>query len=107
MKLIMAIMNSDDSSAVQGTLMRAGYKVTTMQSTGVFLMKGNTTLLIGTEEDKIDAALDIIKQGGHKRTQVISSLPMHGTDAFATFPIEVTVGGATVFVLDVDRFEKY
>ena len=107
MKLIIAIMNSDDSSAVQGQLMRAGFKVTTMQSTGVFLMKGNSTLIIGTEEEKVEEALDIIKKGGHKRTQVISSLPMHGTDAFATFPIEVTVGGATVFILDVDRFEKF
>ncbi len=107
MKLIMAIMNSDDSAGVQGELMRAGYQVTAMQSTGVFLMKGNTTLMIGTTEDKVAAALEIIKEGGHKRTQIISSLPMHGTDAFATFPIEVTVGGATVFVMDVDQFEKF
>ena len=54
MKLVIAIVNKDDSSAVASTLNKSGHYVTKLASTGGFLSKGNVTLLIGTDEDKVD-----------------------------------------------------
>ena len=62
MKLIIAIVNSDDSSAVQGALTEKGYFVTKLSTTGGFLKKGNVTLMIGTDRfDSIDALKCILK----------------------------------------------
>lgn len=113
MKLIIAIMNIEDKNEVQDLMLKEGYKVTSMSSTGLFLMRNNVTFLIGVEEDQVERALEIIRENGQRRTQVVSPLPVDDNvpaDASAAallFPMEAVVGGATVFVLDVDRFEKY
>lgn len=87
MKLIIAIIQDSDNEAVSGGLTSAGYRVTRTASTGGFLRRGNTTLLIGTEDERVDEAIQIIKDNcapppepGHKR--------------------------ATVFVLNVNRYEQ-
>ncbi len=107
MKMVVAIMNSDDSYITQGELSNAGFQVTLLATTGGFLMKGNSTLIIGVEDEKVEDVLKIVKSGGHRRKQLVPALPIHGSDAFSAQPLEVTVGGATVFVLDVEQFEKY
>ena len=106
MKLIIAIMNSEDKTNVQDRMLKEGYKVTSMASTGVFLMRGNITFLIGVEDDQVDHALNILQECGRRRTQVVNTMP-DAAEASMVFPMEATLGGATVFVLDVDRFEKY
>ncbi len=105
MKLIFAIVGSDDSHAVSTALTRSGYSVTKLSTTGGFLKVGNTTFLIGVEDDRVDGAIEIISKYCRKRTQVMPDTSIYGGE-FASMPIEVTVGGATVFVTDVDRFEK-
>ena len=109
MKLIIAIVNSDDSSSVQGALTEGGYFVTKLSTTGGFLKKGNTTLMIGAEDDKVQEVIDVIKQecGQHQRLTV--NMPyISGTTMvnYATMPMTVDVGGATIFVINVDRYEK-
>ena len=106
MKLIFAIVNSDDSSAVSAAMTRGGYFVTKLASTGGFLMSGNTTFLICTEEEKIDQAISIIGEHSRKRKQLVSSSVNFGLNTYTALPVEVTVGGATIIVTDVERFEK-
>lgn len=106
MKLIFAIINNDDSSAVSSALTKKGFFTTKLASTGGFLMAGNTTFLIGTEDEKVDEAIEIISEHSKKRTQLMPSAASYGMGMYTSYPIEVTVGGATVFVTDVDRFEK-
>lgn len=106
MKLIFAIVSSDDSSSVQGGLTKAGFSVTKLATTGGFLMAGNTTFICGTEDDKVDEVISIIEKHSRKRSQLVPSSASYSTGMYSTFPVEVTVGGATVFVMNVERFEK-
>lgn len=106
MKLIFAVINNDDSHAVSTELTKAGLSATKLASTGGFLMSGNTTFLICTEEDRVDGVIEIIRSCSRRRKQYVPSAPSGRTEATASFPIEVSVGGATVFVTDIERFEK-
>jgi len=107
MKLIYAIVNSDDSHSVSNSLTKSGFFVTKLASTGGFLMSGNTTFLICADNDKVDEIIQIIASRSKKRKQLVPATASCGTEfCSASFPIEVTVGGATIFVTDIERFEK-
>ena len=104
MKLIFAIVNGDDSLPVSRALTKAGFFATKLASTGSFLSDGNTTFLACVEDHRVDAVISIIREKSHKRKQFVSSgAPL---DSGMNFPVEVEVGGATLFVTDVERFEK-
>ena len=108
MKMIIAIVNSADSEAVCAGLRSEGFYFTKMSTTGGFLRSGNTTLLMGTEDERVGQALDIIRSNSRKRT-VEAPLPVmpDGMDTQMGLPMSsVAVGGATVFVTGVERFEK-
>ncbi len=106
MKLIIAIISKEDSTEVSGALTKAKFSVTKLSTTGGFLMAGNMTLLVGTEEEKVDEAIKVIQQYSRQRTEVVPSTATYGIGVSTAFPLEVTVGGATIFVVDVERFEK-
>lgn len=106
MKLIMAIVSSDDGSKVINALTNSGFAVTKLSTTGGFLAIGNTTLLVGVEDSKVDEVLEIIKSKCKKRDKVVPASASYGAGVYTAFPIDIKVGGAIVFVLDVDRFEK-
>ena len=108
MKLIVAIVQDDDSSRLIRALMEEDYRVTKLATTGGFLRSGNTTLLVGVEDEKLDGALGIIEKVCKSRKQIATSpSPISGTTGvYVPYPIEVTVGGATIFVLDVEQFTK-
>ncbi len=106
MKLVFAIINNDDSSVVSRNLTKAGFSVTKLATTGGFLLAGNTTLICGVEDEKVQSVLDVISKYSKKRTQIMPTELSYGVGAFFPMPIEVSVGGATVFVLPVERFEK-
>lgn len=105
-KLVLAIVNSDDSADVMRALTKEGIQVTKLATTGGFLMAGNTTFMIGTEEEKVDGILEIIRKYSHKRTQAMPASTAYSAGMYASYPVELTVGGATVLVLNVERFEK-
>jgi len=109
MKLIIAIVQDEDASRLIGSLMDEGYGVTKLATTGGFLKSGNTTLLVGVEDNRLDGCLSIIEKVCKSRKQIATSpVTMGGSAAmYASYPIEVTVGGATVFVLTVDQFVKF
>lgn len=107
MKLIYAIVNNDDSHAVSNPLTKSGFFVTKLASTGGFLMSGNTTFLICAEDEKVDEIIQIISTRSKRRKELVPASASGGTEfCSASFPIEVSVGGATIFVTDIERFEK-
>ena len=107
MKLVMAIVNNEDGNVVLNELSKNEFSVTKLATTGGFLKSGNTTLIIGTDDEKVQQVIDIIKAKSHRRKQIAASpMPIGASASFSPYPIEIEVGGATIFVLDVDRFEK-
>lgn len=108
MKLIVAIVQDEDASRLISDLMTDGFGVTKLATTGGFLRAGNTTLLVGVEDDRFDAAMAIIEKICKSRKQIAASpVSMVGVPgAYTPYPIEVVVGGATIFVLTVDQFVK-
>jgi uncharacterized protein YaaQ len=108
MKLLFAIVQNDDHRALTNALVERNISVTRIASTGGFLRGGNSTLMIGVNADRLDEALDIIREQSSRRNIVTvpaSGIP-HNIDSVA-LPMTVTVGGATVFVLDVENTFKF
>ena len=107
MKLIFAIVNNDDSTLASSALTEAGFSVTKLSTTGGFLMVGNSTLLVGTDEKGAQKVIDILKKYCTTRKHVPALTASYGVGmSHMSVPNEVTVGGATIFVLDVDHMEK-
>ena len=106
MKLITAIVNKEDSKVVSSELVKAGFTVTRLATTGGFLLAGNVTMLMGVEDDKVDECIATISQFSRQRTEIVPSTASYGVGVTAAFPLEVTVGGAAVFVTNIERFEK-
>lgn len=108
MKLVLAIVQDDDALDLIEELNDKGFRVTKLATTGGFLKSGNTTLMIGVEIDKVDILINIIEEVCKRRKQVVSTQPgLSGESGmYMPFPLEVEVGGATVFVIDVDKFVK-
>lgn len=107
MKLIFAVVNRDDASTVSRELSRAGFSSTQLASTGGFLRAGNTTILVGVEESLVPAAIEVIKEHSRSRQAIVPTSPdLAFSGMMAVIPTEVTVGGATIFVVDVDHFER-
>ncbi len=106
MKLILAIVSNDDSQNVSTLLTKENYSVTRLATTGGFLKAGNTTIIVGTEDEKVDHVIELIGQESKKRVEVVPSSASYDLGRFASFPVEVEVGGATIFVLDIEQFLK-
>ncbi|HEU5140321.1 MAG TPA: cyclic-di-AMP receptor [Bacillales bacterium] len=109
MKLIMAVVQDKDSHRLSNALTEMNFQSTKLASTGGFLRAGNTTFLIGTEDYRVEKAIEVIKNNCKSRDQLMSpSAPIGGNaNTYLPNPVEVEVGGATVFVLPVDRFEQF
>ena len=109
MKLLISVVNSDDAHPLIDALMRDGHRATMISTTGGFLREGNATLLIGVEDENVSAVLEVIKASCHTRTQYVNPLPpmVESGELYMPTPIEVRVGGAVVFMLNVERFEKF
>jgi len=106
MKLVIAIVHDEDSYTLLEKLTNAEYRVTKLASTGGFLRSGNTTFLIGVEASKVESVLEIIRNECNKRTE-LKSVPVAGdAHTFMAAPIEITTGGATIFVVDVEQYFK-
>ncbi len=107
MKLVIAVVQDQDATDAIQTLNNAGYRVTRVASTGGFFSEGNTTLLCGVEDAAVPRVIAILKQTCKKRTQLIPAGPniVESAAMMGAF-VEVEVGGATVFVLDVEHFEQ-
>lgn len=106
MKMITAIINKRDAGEVCDALSENHFAFTKMATTGGFLKDGNATLLIGTEDEKVQEVLDIIRKHCAQRMESVPAVASSGMIAYGYYKTEVPVGGATVFVTPIERFEK-
>jgi uncharacterized protein YaaQ len=108
LKLIVIIASDTDADKLIKRLVGQGYPATKISSTGGFLRKGNATILSGVEADEVDQIIAIVRQECYARTEYVpvQTLPFFGEGSVLAEPIEVRVGGAIVFVVDVERFER-
>ncbi len=108
MKLVVAIVNNDDSAVVASALTKENFIVTKLSTTGGFLMVGNTTFLIGTEDSDVDRVKEIISKFSKTRTHEAATTESFGRGfSEGALQQKIAVGGATVFVLSVDSMDKY
>lgn len=108
MKLLITIIHERDHSKVADALLTAGYKFTKISSTGGFLRDGNATLMIGVDDEEVDTVIGLVQDSCKSREQFVSLPPpdMMPPGSFVPNPVKVTVGGAVVFVVDIERFER-
>lgn len=109
MKLVIAVVQDKDSSRLSSALMENNVRATKLASTGGFLRSGNTTFMIGVEDYRVNKVLTIIKDNCKSREQLVAPVsPMGGNaDSYVPYPVEVEVGGATVFELPIEQFMQF
>ncbi len=110
MKIIYAIVSSDDGNRVTDVLNEHQFSVTKLATTGGFLKKGNSTLMIGTDDGQVEEVITLIKDTCGKRQKITCKVPAPNiasvSAGYMMMPMTVELGGATIFVTDVERFEK-
>ena len=110
MKMLLAIVSNDDAPLLVNELNEKKYYVTRLATTGGFLKKGNTTLLLGLNDDQVEEVCEIIKLHAGKRQQITynSPAPSNGNifSSVSSVPVNVEVGGSTIFILPVEDFRK-
>jgi uncharacterized protein YaaQ len=107
-KLVVAVVQDDDADTLVEALLRKEFRATKLPSSGGFLKASNATVMLGVEDDQVDDALKVIEDNCTSRTQVVNPMPpiMEPGEFYLPYPVEVQLGGATVFVLPVERFER-
>lgn len=105
MKLVLAVVEDDDAAVLMDALIEEKFSVTKLASTGGFLLRGNTTLLIGVSADQVDQVLHIIRRTCVRRKKLMPQPPSE-IPAPVSMPIEAETGGAAVWVVDVDQFHR-
>lgn len=108
MKLVIAVVQDKDQRKVTEALLDRGYQFTHISTTGGLLREGNVTFLIGVQEEQVDGVIDVLSTHSKSREQLVNVFPptIEPIGSCIPNPVKVQVGGATVFVLDVARFEK-
>lgn len=92
MKLVIAVVQNKDADAVVDALVAAEYRATRFASTGGFLRRGNTTIMVGVQDHQVDHLIDVIRAEAQARTEDGSS--------------ESDQAAATVFVLDLEEYQR-
>lgn len=108
MKLILAIVQNEDAAGLLEALTEKGIRSTRINTAGGFLKESNATVLLGVEDPQVEEVLSAIRATCHTRTQYLNPLPpvMEPGEFYMPYPVEVQVGGATVFVLDVESHRQ-
>ena len=108
MKLVLAVVQAEDANGLLTQLSNRGFRTTRIKTVGGFLRESNATVFVGVEDEEVEAVVQTIRENCTTRQQQITAIPavMEPGEFFLPYPVEVEVGGATIFVLDVDRFEQ-
>jgi uncharacterized protein YaaQ len=108
MKLILAIVQDEDTDGLTQALIQEGFRFTKISTTGSFLRTGNTSLMIGVEDAAVPAVTAILRRTCRRRTQIAVPYSPALEPGLLYMPenFEVEVGGAVVFVIDIERFER-
>ncbi|MEX2242552.1 MAG: cyclic-di-AMP receptor [Fimbriimonadaceae bacterium] len=109
MKLAVCIVHNRDRNKLTDELLKAGFKFTVIGSTGGFLREGNSTLLIGFDDELAGSLKEIVQASCKAREQMVNVMPFEAAPpgAFIPSPVKVPVGGAVMFFLDVNEFVRY
>ena len=108
LKLVFAVVQNDDVKALTRALIDHEISVTRISSTGGFLRGGNTTLMIGVEEERLETVLSDIKEKSSRRqTVTVPATSLPNPVGSAAIPVQIMIGGATVFIVTVEQFVKY
>lgn len=108
MKFVIAIVQDYDSDRLLRAVCGAGLRATRISSTGGFLRTGNKTVILGVEDDMVSTCLKLIEQSCKPRVEVEADpLAPEFAEWFPAGVHEVTVGGAVVFIMAVERFERF
>lgn len=106
-KLLIIIASDSDADLLIQKLVERGYPATKVSSTGGFLRRGNATVLSGVDASDVDNVLAIVRHQCKARSEFIPAQALPFPESlYPAEPIQVRAGGAIVFVLDVERFEK-
>jgi len=108
MKMLFCIVQNEDAGGLVTALTKEGYRSTRYQSHGGFLRQGNATILVGAPDDRVSDVIAVVRRNCRTRTQYINPLPpmMEPGEFYMPNPVDVQLGGATIFVLDVAHFEQ-
>lgn len=110
MKMLLAIVHNEDAPLLLNELNERKYYVTKLATTGGFLKKGNTTLLLGIDDDQVEEVCEIIKQHSGRRQQIMYTPPAPSNsnvyNSVSSVPVNVEVGGSTIFILPVEDYRK-
>ena len=107
MKLVIGIINSDDANDLLAEITKASFQATKLSTSGGFLKLGNVTVLVGVEDERVDDVVEIFRSCCSRRTQMIPTTPPYMGEGFVSAaPVQVTIGGATLFIIDVDKMIK-
>ena len=107
-KMILAVVHNEDARVLVDALLAHQYRATWLHTSGGFLKQSNATILVGVDDDKIDEVVGVVRDNCRARSQTVSPIPpiMEPGEFFMPYPIEVEVGGAVIFVLPIERFER-
>jgi uncharacterized protein YaaQ len=107
-KLVVAIVHHEDAGPLVDLLLDREFRATRLHSSGGFLKQSNATIIVGVEDDEVETVVELVRETCTSRTQIVNPMPpiMEPGEFFMPYPLEVEVGGATVFVLPVERTER-
>jgi uncharacterized protein YaaQ len=109
MKLAICILHNRDRNRISDELTRAGFKFTVLSSTGGFLREGNTTLMVGLNDDEVTTLRELMSEFCSSREQMlnVASYEANPTAALLAAPVKVPVGGAVMFLMPVEEFHRF
>ncbi len=106
-KLLIVITSDTDADTLIQKLVKRGYPATKVSSTGGFLRRGSATVLSGVDAEDVDDVLSVIRDQCQARTEFLPAQALPFPESiYPAEPVEVRTGGAIVFVVPVERFEK-
>ncbi len=108
MKLVIVVVQGADAGGLLAAITERGFRATQINSAGGFLRESNVTLLIGVQDQYVPEVQELVLQNCHSRTRFVNPLMpiIEPGEYFIPSPIEVLVGGATVFVVPIERYER-
>lgn len=107
MKLLIGIVNSDDANELLNEMNSLSFQATKLTTSGGFLKTGNVTFLVGVEDERLDELVSVFERCCSRRTQMVPTTPPFIGEGFlSAAPVEITIGGATIFVVDIEKFIK-
>lgn len=108
MKLVIAVVQGTDAEPLLDVLTTEGFRATQINSAGGFLRERNVTLMVGVPDEHVADVRAIITANCHSRTRFVNPLMpiVEPGEFYVPNPVEVLVGGATMFVIAVERYER-